>query len=113
VNPGSILEFTYNASSGRYMSEPANSIAVADDLDDKSVDVYPNPASNFFVVYNYVSEGRSLELYDMTGRLLKKQTVVNLATRVEVNNLPGGVYILKVADAKNRVIRTEKIIVQR
>ena len=65
------------------------------------------------MVYNYVNdERRDMELFDITGRIVRKQAIVNLTTRVDVNSLPGGVYILKITGAKNRVIRTEKIIVQ-
>ncbi|MGC4035014.1 MAG: T9SS type A sorting domain-containing protein [Chitinophagaceae bacterium] len=86
----------------------------ADDLRDRTIDVYPNPASNYFVVYNYSSEaGRNIELYDITGRILRKETAINVTTKIDVSNLPGGIYILKINNAKGKSIRQEKIVVQR
>ncbi|MBS1577913.1 MAG: fibronectin type III domain-containing protein [Bacteroidetes bacterium] len=111
-NPGSILEFTYQPASGRFVNDAANSISFAENLKDKSMDIYPNPAINYFVVYNYVEGRRTMELYDITGRLVRKQAIVNLTTRVNVNDLTAGVYILNVSDEKGKVIRTEKVIVQ-
>jgi hypothetical protein len=115
ANPGSILEFTYVPSGGaRMMNELIAKSKIADDKKDKSIDIYPNPASTFFVVYNYGNEqGRSAELLDMNGRIVKKQVIVNLATRMDVSNMTNGLYILKVTDAKGRIIRTEKIIIQK
>ncbi|MES1217244.1 MAG: PQQ-dependent sugar dehydrogenase, partial [Bacteroidota bacterium] len=114
ANPGSILEFTYQPSSGRIMNDAITQTQVAEDVRDKTVDVYPNPATNFFVVYNYASEaGRNIELYDITGRLLKKQAAVNIATRIDVDKLPGGLYVLKITGAKGKTIRTEKMVIQR
>jgi hypothetical protein len=45
ANPGSILEFTYQPSGpARAMSQLLTESKVSDDLKDKSIDVYPNPA---------------------------------------------------------------------
>ncbi|MEI9912524.1 MAG: PQQ-dependent sugar dehydrogenase [Bacteroidota bacterium] len=115
ANPGSILEFTYVPSGGaRMMNQLIAESKIADDKKDKSIDIYPNPASTFFVVYNYGSEqGRSAELFDMNGRIVKKQAIINLATRMDVSNMTNGLYVLKITDAKGKIIRTEKIIIQK
>jgi hypothetical protein len=87
---------------------------VMDDTKDKSIDVYPNPSSSYFVVYDYSGEQtRRVELIDFNGRVVKRLTAMNVATRVTVNELANGLYVLKITDAKGKVIRTEKIIVQR
>jgi hypothetical protein len=76
--------------------------------------VYPNPASNYIIVYNYLAgQNRNVELIDISGRVVKRQIAVNLANRMEINGLANGLYILKVRDNKGKAIRTEKIIIQR
>jgi PQQ-dependent dehydrogenase (s-GDH family) len=114
ANPGSILEFTYQPSSMRGDLIVAEQFPVEENTKDRSIDVYPNPASAYVIVYNYGTfKGRVVELMDMNGRLVRRQAVTNLATRMETNGFANGLYILRVTDEKGKVIRTEKVIVQR
>jgi DNA-binding beta-propeller fold protein YncE len=116
ANPGSILEFTYAAAPAarKYVTAaqeqrlpPANTV-------NKTVDVYPNPASQFIVVYNYSMENtRTASLYNMNGTLVQQKQLQQSASRMDVSNLPAGLYILKITDAKRTNIRTEKIIINR
>jgi hypothetical protein len=74
--------------------------------------VYPNPASQFIVVYNYAAEKtRTATLYDLNGKAVRQTTLALAATRINIGTLASGLYILKVIDAKNATIRVEKIIV--
>ena len=87
---------------------------VVEDVKDKSLDVYPNPANSYFIVYDYSAEqSRHIELLDMNGKLVKRQTALNIATRMDVGDLSNGLYILRITDAKGKLIRTEKIVIQR
>lgn len=114
ANAGSILEFTYVPPvSGRGVSELLVNAQITEDKKDRSLDIYPNPASTFIVVYNYANEiGRSMELLDLHGRLVRKQALINTATKIDLNNLVNGLYVIHVKDAKGKTIRTEKILVQ-
>ena len=50
ANPGSILEFTFVESPGaRYPQE-----LITENVIDRTTDVYPNPASTYIMIYNYV-----------------------------------------------------------
>lgn len=115
ANPGSILEFTYQPPAGSLM---ANKLIVADniadDTKDPSMDVYPNPASSYFIVFNYTLEqGRVIELISLSGKTVRKQQVLNRTTRIAVDDIANGLYILRITDSKGKIIRTEKIIVQK
>ena len=113
ANPGSILEFTY-VPGGAVRKPTNNELRIEENTRDKTIDVYPNPATHFIVVYNYTAEaGRIIELADMGGRIVKRQLVNNLATRVEVADLPNGLYILKVTGTNGKLLRTEKIVIQK
>ena len=114
ANPGSILEFTYQPSGpARAMSQLLTESKVADDLKDKSIDVYPNPARTYFIIYNYVIESRQVQLFDINGRLIRSLQTKELATRVDINDLSNGIYVLMVKGANGKNIRTEKIVIAR
>ena len=114
ANPGSILEFTYQPSGGaKAMSQLLTETKIADEIKDKSIDVYPNPSITYFIIYNYVVENRQVQLFDINGRLVRNLQTKELATRVDINDLSNGIYILMVRGAGGKNIRTEKIVVAR
>ena len=110
ANPGSILEFTYVPPAP---FAPPYTNKIKEELKDISIDVYPNPASSYFIVYNYKDAGsRIIELADLSGRIVDRKKSVAMTTRIETDLLPNGFYILKITDEKGKPIRTQKIIVQ-
>jgi len=112
ANPGSILEFTYQIPGpAKAMSQLLTESKVPDDLKNKSIDVYPNPARTYFIIYNYAVENRMVQLFDINGRLVKNIQTQALATRVDINNLSNGIYVLRVKEANGKNIRTEKIVI--
>lgn len=114
ANPGSILEFTYQTlSATKTITELLTETNVQDDLRNKSIDVYPNPATNYFIIYNYNLFNSQILLYDMTGKMLRNMQSKDLATRVDVSNLANGVYLLTIKSADSKHIRTEKIVIAR
>ena len=114
ANAGSILEFTYQPSgSARAMSQLLTESKVSDDLKDKSIDVYPNPARTYFIIYNYAMENRIVQLFDISGKLVRNIQTKELTTRVDINNLSNGIYVLRVKGAGGKNIRTEKIVIAR
>jgi len=108
ANPGSILEFTYQQTPAfRNINK-----LITENLNDRAIDVYPNPANTFIMVYNYNNApGRLLELYDLSGRIVNKASISSVTTRIEISALPNGIYVLKIISEKGKIIRTEKIIV--
>jgi PQQ-dependent dehydrogenase (s-GDH family) len=111
ANPGSILEFTYVPPPAPFA--PSYTSKIKEELKDRSIDVYPNPANNYFIVYNYKNAGnRIIELADLSGRIVDRKRSAEMATRIETGLLPNGFYILKITDEKGNPIRTQKIIVQ-
>lgn len=116
ANPGSILEFTYIPGTGgrNYITDVKEQRLPTNNTNNRTLDVYPNPANQFVVVYNYSSDNtRTAALYDMNGRMMKQQLLSQSASRMNVGNLSPGLYILRVTDATKTIIRTEKIIISR
>ncbi|HEY5407550.1 MAG TPA: T9SS type A sorting domain-containing protein [Ginsengibacter sp.] len=75
---------------------PVDSAATSNNI---TVSVYPNPFTNQ-VIINGSSEadvtGKIAKLYDVTGRLFMKQIITAQKTTINTNNLPSGMYILKI-----------------
>jgi len=72
--------------------------------------VYPNPFSDYFVVeVEAVSPNASLELMDMTGRVVMVNNLNGLTTqRIELNtsSLAQGMYSLRLVAAGRRTVST-------
>jgi PQQ-dependent dehydrogenase (s-GDH family) len=108
ANPGSILEFTYEPPTSGFYTK-----SIREEVEDKSIDVYPNPANSYFVVYNYTGiEDRKIELIDLNGRIVSRVNSSSLATRVQTGSLANGFYILTITDNKGKTIRKQKMIIQ-
>ena len=87
---------------------------VQEEKKDKTIDIYPNPATNFVVVYNYSTEaGRIIELFDVKGRKVKQQAANGVATRMETSELPSGMYVLRITTASGTILRTEKLMINK
>ena len=74
---------------------------------DKKVDLFPNPFKDQFNINS--KDAQSIELYDLSGKLLLKTKIEN--GNVRVGNLLNGVYIVKII-MKDLSFVTKKIIKQ-
>src|SRR5687767_9568557 len=111
ANPGSILEFTYQVAPG---TKAINEFLTENNgQHDESIDIYPNPATNFFIIYNYKLTNSQISLYDISGRRIKNIQSNEATTRIDVSGLPNGVYVLTIKKGDSKNILTEKIIVAR
>ncbi len=72
--------------------------------------VYPNPMRDFFNV-QCTFEVKTIEVYDVYGKLFIPMNVMGDQTRVNVSELPAGVYVLCVTDADGHEYH-QKIIKQ-
>lgn len=75
------------------------------------LDVYPNPATDILIlrVEDITLLSLSLQLYDIHGKLLEGQKIVENSTSIKMENLPCSTYFLKVLQ-NQRGIKTFKII---
>ena len=73
--------------------------------------VYPNPASDFLIlrVENYESPNLMYRLYDIQGKLLKTNRIIESKEKIHMIDLTPAVYFLKVSDG-DKEIKTFKII---
>lgn len=78
------------------------------------IKVYPNPANDFIII-EWMDEQNAefnIELYDLMGRKVIHKTASALQTQFElrIDNLTQSVYILRIRDTDNMVIKTFRII---
>jgi len=110
ANPGSILEFTYQPPMAMRSASPV----IMTQVINKGMDVYPNPAGTYFMVFNYDKvAGKELALFDLNGRIIMRQKITDLTSRIETHRISNGLYVLKITDEKGQVVRVEKIIIQK
>ena len=69
--------------------------------------VYPNPATDLLILETETSDNRNLtyQLYDMMGKLLLSERLVDTRTTISMANLAPSTYFLKVSD-NQKVSRT-------
>ena len=74
---------------------------------DSSISVYPNP-TNGIVTVNCNNSIKSIQLYDVQGRLLQTNLVNENETTIDVSTKAKGVYFLKILSDKG--MKVEKIV---
>ena len=98
-SPGAIMvRFTDDASVG--LSENATST---------SLSVYPNPSSDVVTIESNMTEG-SIEIIDLTGKIVANQTVNGVATAFNTAALTNGMYTVILTNGST--VETRKFIVQ-
>ncbi|RZJ64184.1 MAG: T9SS type A sorting domain-containing protein [Flavobacterium sp.] len=93
------------------ITEPANTtfqtLGIADQEFDASVKIFPNPTRNTFV-NNADSEIKSVQLFDIQGRLLKTMLPDSNQVTVDIAGQTGGIYFVKAVSSKGSSV--QKII---
>ncbi len=76
---------------------------------------YPNPATSSNVLNYVLQQGiphdSGLQLFDMTGRLLKDFS--SLPGQIDISGLPAGIIIYKLISRDNKILGTGKIVIIR
>ncbi len=79
----------------------------------KNISFYPNPA-NDIIYLNFENSNYSnycINIYNIEGRLLKSEKVEATDLKLEVSDLPGGIYFMKIASGKETV-QVDKLIIE-
>ena len=72
--------------------------------------VYPNPSNGNFTIETTTTAQQLVEVYDLAGRLVFSQTITG-TTAINANELPAGMYNLKVSGADKAV--NKRIVIAR
>ncbi|QTE24336.1 MBG domain-containing protein [Polaribacter cellanae] len=73
-------------------------------LSDKKVFIYPNPAKNTLKISLGI-EKASVTIYDINGKLVKKQRNYISDRMLDISNLPIGVYLIKIKSDNNIITK--------
>ena len=76
------------------------------------VKVYPNPA-NEFVVFEFIEQASSIEITDLSGKVLIRESVSSgdMQVQVNVSELENGMYMFRVFDETKSQHQTGKIVI--
>ncbi len=85
----------------------SSTVSSTKDLNAVNIKVYPNPAIDYFQVTNG-SAVKKVVLYNMFGKEVKTFFHYNNAQH-EISELKAGMYIVKMMDEKNKVIKSLKL----
>ena len=72
---------------------------------------YPNPTTNYLKLNVGKAELSTLnfQLYDISGKLIENRKIISSSETIAMENLPNGIYFLKITNNNNEV-KTFKII---
>ncbi len=87
--------------------------AVGIDISSKLVNsVYPNPA-NEFVVFEFIEQASSIEITDLSGKVLIRESVDSgdMQVQINVSELNNGMYMFRVFDETKSQHQTGKIVI--
>lgn len=78
-----------------------------------SLDIYPNPASDYITIMNTQYPNLTYRFYDVLGKEVQAGNVSNSENRISVYGLEEGIYFLHLVDQDTQNDITKKIIVDK
>jgi len=73
--------------------------------DGKKISVYPNPASEYFMLKNSENVATVI-VYNILGRQMKRYKVNSTNDRFTISDLPKGMYVVRLMNENNDVLQT-------
>ncbi len=84
---------------------------IEENLLGEKIDFIPNPANDFVMVnLSPRHTGKNIEVYNMSGKLIRSEEVVGTKTVIDVSGLENGVYLMKLT---NSDLTPTKVVVLR
>jgi hypothetical protein len=84
-------------------------LGINDPIFSAALSVYPNPTSDLLTLKVEKTEGLTIQLYDLQGKVITSKTVNSTSTNISLEAQPNAIYFLKVTK-NNQVVKTFKII---
>lgn len=97
-----------------YLNGP-NATLSTTNLEVKKLQIYPNPVSNVLNIKwaNTSFQGANWQLFSQLGQKISYGILKEKETKILVENLKSGLYILQIKDHMNNILKSEKIIVNK
>ncbi|MEY3051594.1 MAG: hypothetical protein RLY31_1379 [Bacteroidota bacterium] len=77
-------------------------------VEPRKVTVYPNPASQFISIDN-ADQVSQIVIINLVGRKLKNFESVRKEEQYDISELPAGMYLVQLLDARQKVLSTVRI----
>jgi diaminopimelate epimerase len=98
-----------NAVTGRYLFASATATKEAT-KNTSGVKVFPNPATDYFSIQDDFDIVEKVVVYNMIGRVMKNYTTANNNNnRYTLNDLPEGLYIIRLLNSRGGTIKTIRL----
>ena len=73
--------------------------------------VYPNPTSDYVMIhFNSELKDKHYSLYDITGKMIRLNSISETDTQIDVSTLASGTYLLQIGAEKTNQIQSFKIV---
>ena len=90
-----------------------NSTKSPENLKQKNITVYPNPADEqIYVEMQTHKEAFYVQIYEPSGRMLLKTEIIQNPEKIDCSKFPSGIYLVKVLNSENHIIANRKIAVR-
>ena len=87
----------------------SNPTGISDNVFQRAINVYPNPSNGVFSVNVPTAKAYTLEVSDLTGRVIKTETVKGNA-KLDLSGNAQGVYMLKITSEGSTAV--QKLIIE-
>lgn len=74
------------------------------------ISLFPNPAKDNINIVSNNNKIEEIDLFDLNGRLIVSVSVKANQTNINLNDLPNGIYVCKIIDARSN-IKTQKVVI--
>lgn len=78
-----------------------------------TISIYPNPATDILTINTANLQNIQVELFDVSGRKLLQQNVVNSVSTIDIATLNNGLYIARITNKNGTLLKTERIAIVR
>ena len=83
-------------------------VSVSEVISNERFSIYPNPSNGSFTIEFTNEVNRNLRVYDIHGRVVHQEVLINNSNQINLSSLRKGIYIIDLDEGKER----EKIIIQ-
>ncbi len=94
--------------------EPLNwepPVGIKTNVDNSAVAIYPNPNNGYFTLQADSKIYRDVQVFDMTGKKLIEQKIMDNETHLNISTFPNGIYFVKLIGESSKDNIVKKVII--
>jgi hypothetical protein len=88
------------------------SVGINDVASGNGINIYPNPATNQFTIYDVRFTILKVELFNSLGKLVLSQQQNDQQQTINVSSLNPGIYFVRVSDSGDAHVTTSKLVIE-